>query len=117
MIDHSDGVFHGGDIEGRGLVGALEAFADRDQCPDKYFDTWISRAGRSADAILAAARRASLLDSVRAPATAFLKGWNPDESVNLKGHRFASVAAAQQSRRGMSSATPSAAASQPGAVT
>ena len=54
MVHEADGVFQGGGVKGLGLVGALEAFADRGQFPDKYFDTWINLAGTSAGAIVAA---------------------------------------------------------------
>ncbi len=50
----ADGVFQGGGVKGLGLVGALEAFADRDRHPDSYVDTWMSLAGTSAGAIVAA---------------------------------------------------------------
>jgi NTE family protein len=50
----ADGVFQGGGVKGLGLVGALEAFADRDRHPDTYVDTWMSLAGTSAGAIVAA---------------------------------------------------------------
>jgi NTE family protein len=50
----ADGVFQGGGVKGLGLVGALEAFADQTAHPDKYVDDWVSLAGTSAGAIVAA---------------------------------------------------------------
>jgi NTE family protein len=54
MMHEADGVFQGGGVKGLGLVGALEAFADRSQFPATYFDNWINLAGTSAGAIVAA---------------------------------------------------------------
>jgi NTE family protein len=47
-------VFQGGGVRGIGLVGALEAFADSEKHPDTYIDNWVSLAGTSAGAIVAA---------------------------------------------------------------
>src|SRR6059058_1934525 len=53
-MHQADGVFQGGGVKGIGLVGALQAFADKEQFPDKYVDDWVNLAGTSAGAIVAA---------------------------------------------------------------
>jgi NTE family protein len=54
IVHEADGVFQGGGVKGLGLVGALEAFADREKHPNSYVDTWVCLAGTSAGAIVAA---------------------------------------------------------------
>jgi NTE family protein len=82
MVHEADGVFQGGGVKGLGLVGALEAFADQSQFPDKYVDNWVNLAGTSAGAIVAAylACGHSVQDTVQLVKTtpfASFQDWGP----------------------------------------
>jgi NTE family protein len=95
-MHEADGVFQGGGVKGLGLVGALEAFADRERFPDKYCDTWINLAGTSAGAIVAAylACGHTVADTVQLVKTtpfAEFQDWGPGGkllggAVNLARH-------------------------------
>jgi NTE family protein len=85
-VHEADAVFQGGGVKGLGLVGALEAFADRSKHPDHYVDTWTCVAGTSAGAIVAAYLAcghtvAETVDLVRnTPYESFLD-WGPGGKV------------------------------------